>query len=293
MRITDQHLEHWVEHGYVVVEPFLTPEELKAARANLLRYVPTAEELAATPERYPWVFEEAERLQTEFPFVGTALNNISTHPELISFVERALGTRDVLLSQAAMWAKYAGTGDFEQSMHLDYEGNTLVVPRDDGPFRQVNAILYYTEMTEEMGPTCVVDRKHTREEPLWPPFRPRKKYPHLYRREKKILAKAGGLLLFSMTTFHRASEMTAAAGARFSHHMVWRAAAYPFQGYHQWSQFGEKAELQRFVATTTPRQREVLGFPPPGHAYWNDETLAAVALRYPEMDMSPYRAALR
>ena len=39
----------------------------------------------------------------------------------------------------------------------------------------------------------------------------------------------------------------------------------------------------------TPRQREVLGFPRPGDEYWTDETLEAVALRYPRMDMAPYR----
>ncbi|MDB5303422.1 MAG: hypothetical protein JWM97_971, partial [Phycisphaerales bacterium] len=104
MRITNQHLDHLIKHGYALVPGFLTPAELQAARANMLRYVPTAEELSATPERYPWVFEEAESLQTEFPFVGDALNHISTHPELISFVERALGTRNVVLTQSAIWA---------------------------------------------------------------------------------------------------------------------------------------------------------------------------------------------
>jgi hypothetical protein len=47
--------------------------------------------------------------------------------------------------------------------------------------------------------------------------------------------------------------------------------------------------MKRFIERATPRQREVLGFPPPGHPYWNPETLAAVATRYPKMDMSPYR----
>src|ERR1700689_4903157 len=123
VRIKDTDLEHLRQHGYVLVPDFLTPAELAAARRNMLRYVPTPEELSATPERYPWIFEEAERLQTEFPFTGDALNHIPTHPELVSFVERALGTSQVMLSQSAIWAKYAGTGDFEQALHLDYEGN--------------------------------------------------------------------------------------------------------------------------------------------------------------------------
>jgi hypothetical protein len=206
-------------------------------------------------------------------------------------VSRLLGTERVLLSQAAIWAKYAGTGDFEQGLHLDYQGNTLVVPRDDGDYRQVNMILYYTDVDETLGPTFVVSQEHTRDLPLWPTHRTRKKDPTLYRNERPVLAKAGDLLIFGMRTWHRAGEMTAESGARLSHHLVYRAAAHGFQGYHQWSRFGEKKELQHFIERATPRQRETIGFPPPGDPYWTDETLGAVALRYPNMDLRPYRRA--
>src|SRR5437764_11378444 len=177
MRIPLEIDQQLVRHGYAAVPDFLTSDELAAARRNMLRYFPTPEELAATPERYTSILEDPEHVQIEFPFAGDALNDIATHPELIALVERLLGTREVLLSQSAIWAKYAGTGDFEQEMHLDYQGNTLVVPRDDGPFRQVNMILYYTDVTPDMGPTCVVSKRHSRELALWPPFRTRKKDP--------------------------------------------------------------------------------------------------------------------
>jgi ectoine hydroxylase-related dioxygenase (phytanoyl-CoA dioxygenase family) len=220
-------------------------------------------------------------------------SSTSTHPRLIELVEHLLGTRDLLLSQAAVWAKYAGTGDFEQGLHLDYQGNTLVVPRDDGDYRQVNMILYYTDVPADLGPTYVVSQEKTRALPLWPTHRTRKKDPNLYKHERPILANAGDLLVFSMRTWHRASEMTADAGVRFSHHFVWRAAAHHFQGYQQWSSKGESEDLQRFVSRATPRQREVLGFPRPGHPYWNDDMLSAVALRYPQMDLAPYRKPIR
>src|SRR5438093_4641916 len=255
----------------------------------MLRYVPTAEELTATPERYSWVFDEAEHLQTEFPFSGQALNHVSTHPEIIDFVSRLLGTRRVVLSQAAIWAKYAGTGDFEQGLHLDYQGNTLVAPRDDGDYRQVNMIVYYTDVDDTLGPTYVVSQEHTRDLPLWPTHRTRKKDPALYRNERPVLAKAGDLLIFGMRTWHRAGAVTAVAGTRFSHHLVYRAADHGFQGYQLWSRLGEKQELQAFLERATPRQRAAIGFPAPGDSYWNAETLAAVALRYPKMDMAPYR----
>ena len=288
-KITEQHTAHLLRHGYAIVPNFLDAREIEAARANFLRYFPTAEELAATPERYGSILEDPEHLQVEFPFAGDALNDVSTHPQLIAFVERLLGTRDVMLSQAAIWAKYAGTGDFEQGLHLDYQGNTLVVPRDEGDYRQVNMILYYGDVEPEMGPTYVVSQEKTKHLPMWPTHRTRKKDPQLYKDERPVLAQAGTLFIFSMKTWHRASNIEADFGARFSHHLVWRSGAHNFAGYHLWSRMGENPELQRFVERATPRQREVLGFPTPGDAYWTEETLAAVALRYPKMDLAPYR----
>jgi ectoine hydroxylase-related dioxygenase (phytanoyl-CoA dioxygenase family) len=288
VRVTDKQIEQYLRHGYVIVSGFLSSDEVATARQNLLQYFPTAEELSATPQRYGPIFEDPEHLQVEFPFIGDALNHVSTHPEIVAFVERILGTRDILLSQAAIWAKYAGTGDFDQGLHLDYQGNTLVVPRDDGAFRQVNMILYYTDVTEDLGPTYVVAQEKTRDLPLWPTHRPRKKNAPLYEHERPVLANAGDLLIFSMRTWHRASDITADSGVRFSHHLVYRAAQHNFQGYHLWSQHGENPELQRFIERSTPRQRELLGFPPAGHKYWNDETIAAVQLRYPKMDLRPY-----
>ena len=152
-------------------------------------------------------------------------------------------------------------------------------------------ILYYTDVDETLGPTYVVSQEKTADLPLWPTHRPRKKNTALYQLERPILAKAGDLLIFSMRTWHRASAITAdqAAYAVFASLRSGRAAAHGFQGYHQWSQKGESPEMQNFIEHASPRQREVLGFPKPaGDAYWNDETLAAVKLRYPQMDTSPY-----
>lgn len=285
MRITDKHVAQLHHHGYAIVPNFLTPAELAKAQTSVLRYFPSVDELEATPERYASILEEPHHLQVEFPFAADTLNDISTHPEIVSFVERLLGTPDVLLSQAAIWAKYAGTGDFEQGLHLDYQGNTLVVPRDDGAYRQVNMILYYTDVDGELGPTHVVSQENTKELPLWPTHRTRKKDTALYKLEKPVLAAAGDLLIFSMRTWHRASDLTADRGARFSHHLVYRAAEHPFQGYHHYSQMGEKPEMGAFIAKATARQREVVGFPPMDSAYWNEETHAAVKLRYPGIEL--------
>src|SRR5947209_6125068 len=88
MPITDEQLQHYLKHGYVILPDFLSADELAAARENLYRYYPSAEELAATPERYGGLMDEAEQLQNEFPFAGDALNDVSTHPHIIDFVEQ-------------------------------------------------------------------------------------------------------------------------------------------------------------------------------------------------------------
>ena len=293
MRFTDVHQGLLLRHGHVLVPGFLSKGEVAQAMENVARYFPDAGELAARPERYPFVHEDPEHLQIEFPFAGNVLNDVTTRPEVIKLVEKLLGTTEIRLSQAALWAKYAGTGDFEQGLHLDYQGNTLVVPRDDGAYRQVNMILYYTDVPIDLGPTYVVSQERTPDVPLWPTHRTRKMSPKLYKDERPVLAAAGDLLVFSMRTWHRASQMTADHGVRFTHHMVWRAAEHGFQGYHHYPKQGEDPQLQEFIATCAPRQREVLGFPKPGDPYWNDETLAAVKLRYPKMDMRPYRDAVK
>ena len=89
MRITDEHLARWRRHGYVVVPNLLTEAELPAIQANVRRYFPTDEEYRAAPERYPNVGG-----WRELPFAGDALNDLATHPELVSFAERVIGTKE-------------------------------------------------------------------------------------------------------------------------------------------------------------------------------------------------------
>jgi len=289
MRLPASHHKQLIDHGFTVIPNVLGRAELKKARQGMARYFPSVEELEATPERYGFIYDDPENLQVEFPFADDGLNDLATDADLIRFVQKLLGTDDIRLAQSAIWAKYAGLGHYEQGLHLDYQGNTLVVPRDDGDYRQVNMILYYTDVTVDLGPTCVVSKTKADDLPLWPTHRWRKTSPALYEKEQPVVVKAGSMLVFSMRTWHRASAMTAEAGVRFSHHFVWRSAAHDFQGYHQYSKHGENEDLQAFIQRATPMQREVLGFPKPGDAYWNAETLAAVALRYPNMDMTPYR----
>jgi ectoine hydroxylase-related dioxygenase (phytanoyl-CoA dioxygenase family) len=283
--ITDEHIAHWRRHGYVIVPDFLTPEELAEGQAALRRHFPTWEEHKENPERYRgltgWI---------EFPFAGMALNNITTHPALIDFVSGVLGTEDVFITQAILWAKYAGVGEWEQAHHMDFGNNTLVVPRDEGEFRQVPMILYYSDVTVDLGATRVVSQEVTADHGVWPLVIRKDDRPEVYEAEVPVTVTAGSLMIYSMRTFHRGSAFAPGAeGARFSHHIVWRRAGFEWMGWRPFPREGNDPNMAAFLTQATPRQRSVLGFPAPGHPYWTAETVAGVAARYPGMDMGPYR----
>jgi hypothetical protein len=90
---------------------------------------------------------------------------------------------------------------------------------------------------------------------------------------------------------HRGAAMTEPRGARFTMHLNYRTAAAEWAHRHAWADRSHDPHWYRFVEQAGPRQLELFGFPPPGHAYWTEQTLTGVAQRYPGLDMSPWLAA--
>jgi ectoine hydroxylase-related dioxygenase (phytanoyl-CoA dioxygenase family) len=293
-RITDSQIDAWREDGYAVVPDVLTGDELAAARENVSRYFPTAEEYARAPERYPHLGASAEAEQIEFPFVGDALNDVTVHPEILSLAERALGTEDIALVISLVWAKYAGARAYEQDLHADFlYGYDLLYPRDDGDYPLLLVFVYYEDVTADLGPTHVVSRRETRDLLLVPNKRTREEAPGLYAHERAVTVPAGSALLLTESTFHRGSALRAPGGARFAHFLGFRAARHAWMGWLSPTlrQYQARDDMDRFIQRASPRQRRLIGIPPPGHEYWNEQTIAGVGARYPAMDMSPYRVA--
>jgi hypothetical protein len=295
VRISAEHYDHYVAHGYAIVPRFINERTLDRVREEIAMYTPDAHEIAATPRRYKALLKDPGLLQWDFPFVGDAINWISVDEELLKFAESILGVDDVILMQSILWAKYAGTANFDQELHLDFDENTLVYPRGDSGFDQILMLIYYTDITPDMGPTYVVDwqdgEPSVPADDFWPNYRGRDRYPELYAKEHPVTTEAGTLLIMSIRTFHRGSAITAASGARFTHHLGFCSAAHPWLGrYRQWPHFGTEPAMAKFLVEATPRQRSAIGFPPPGHSYWNHDTLRGVAKRYPGIDLTAYAA---
>ena len=215
------------------------------------------------------------------------LNDLTLHPKLVGFALRALGTDRILLSHSEILSKYADTTDFDQDMHCDYRNNTLVVPSLDD-IDQVASITYYSDVTVDLGPTRVLkfsESAQWSDKPSWK----RDEAPELFDLEHSVTLPAGSILLYTMKTYHRGSAFTAAAGARYSHHIAFQRATNTWAGWRSFPALGGQPILERTLVALSADQRSMVGFPVPGDPYWTAGTIAAVQERYPDMDMSAYQ----
>jgi hypothetical protein len=235
------------------------------------------------------------------PFGSVELGLLAVHPRIVTLARALLGDDDLRLYSAEAWAKYTGAADYDQDLHRDYLNHTLLVPSP--LFRQLELFVYLVDVPDDLGPPHFVPRKHTAELPPVPNWFPRSRdrapesrfeadaRPDLYEREVSAAGPAGTVVAFEPGTVHRGTALSAPRGARYTMHLSFRPATIDWAQRHAWADRSFDPNWTSFVARATPEQLALFGFPPPGHPYWTDETLAGVALRYPGFDVGPYRAA--
>ena len=288
--ISEEDYEHWLKHGYVVVR-LLDNDTLASVLDDVYDYFPSWEEYERRPKRYAALLATATGTlgpRVAFPFAGTAINSVSTHPELLAFARRVMGVERIMITHSLLIAKYAGARDYDQDLHVDYGNNTLVYPKPDTAIVDLPSITYYSDVTIDLGPTYLVPQEFTRGTSLEPRHRSREDFPDLYHHEIPLTVEAGSTVIYSMNTFHRGSAMRAKEGLRFSHHTGFKASGLTWCGQVTFQHQGGTPEMDNFLETATPAQRELVGFPPIGDPYWDEVTLAGVAARYPKMDVEPY-----
>jgi hypothetical protein len=235
---------------------------------------------------------DSHRVMPRFPFEDAALNAIVVHDRIIDLAEQLLGHSDLRLYQAMLSAKYgqAALSD-EQLLHVDYGNHTLVVPRHEPGFQQLEMFVYLSDVTAETAATRVVSRRLTPHIPVERTYLSQTEYADLYEAEVPAVGPAGSILAYRPDVYHRGVRMTAPGAARFMLHVSYKPAGTDWLGTHGLPSAGEDMSWYRFVQHATERQLTVLGFPAPGSPYWTDETLAGVAARYPMLDLSPWRKA--
>jgi len=279
------HAAELTDQGYTIIEGFLSTEQLAETQAAGLGITPHWTGYDDTVDEEPPYFLEF----ADFP--SRIQRNVMSR-ELIDMMIDAIGTTDLRMSLSFLWFRYAGQPWEEQELHSDLMNNSLVYPRNDNGYRQVEGILYYTDVTADLSPTRVLPNNVDMLHPGEPYLRPRGEYAHLYEQEVTVEVPAGSLLLYNMTTLHRGGAFTAAEGHRISHHFVYRSAASDWTQWRGWGAQGAKPEMVSLLSQIGPRERHVFGFPLPGDPYWTTGMIRGVAMRYPDMDMTPYQQAL-
>jgi hypothetical protein len=275
------------ERGYTVVEGFLSPEELRAAQNALWLHFPTPDEFFSDPSAHARYLGDQFGGVEEFPYRSWDLNRLAFHPDLVDAAERYLGTVDLHLYKVELWAKYAGAVNYEQPLHRDYGSHSLVVPRDDGRFQQLTTFVFLSDVTMEDGPTRIVPHDRGKDVPYTPLYL---QFGEMAAEEVAVTGPAGSLFAYRSDILHRGSDLTGQGRSRFSILADYQVRGTTWGGKMAWPKQSPQ-RWAKLVPQCTVRERDLFGFPRPGHEYWTDQTVADVALRYPGIDMSPYRPA--
>jgi hypothetical protein len=216
-----------------------------------------------------------------FPLPGrSALNNLFVHPRLIEFARLALGDDDLRIYQAAVWGKWAGAINYEQPLHQD--GNhSLLPPRMEPGFWHLESFLYLSDVDEDCAPPRLVPRS-----------RSDVAYDDLYAHEVVATGERGSLLAYRSDVWHRGTDFARADASRFVLVAAFRPAVADWFGYDAFPRLGLDSTFRSFAAGKTPEELALFGVPRPGHAYWNEATVAGLSARYPGLDVAPWRDAL-
>jgi len=312
-RATDDEVETWRTHGWVLLDGLVAAEDIDAATDDLCLLFPSSEEYHADPEgvtrrwrgssadpveEWLWPEEgpgfrgEQHRWGAEFPFPGSgALNRLCVHPSIVDFAERALGAEDIRIYQTQASAKYAGLTNYEQPMHTD-RNHSWLPAGDRAPWWNLQGFLYLSDVDDRDNPTRLVsvrDSAHVR--PTHPVVMPDRD-PDLYAAERRAAGVRGSFLAYRNEVFHRGAPFESEGTARFLMALAFKRAGQDWIAYDQAQSRSTGPEWTRFVEGCSPRQLALFGFPPPGHPVWDEPLLSATAVRYPLLDLAPWRHAL-
>lgn len=310
---TDDEVKKWQEHGWVLLEGLVGPEEVDEATEDLHKVFPSTTEYHADPEgvterwkghpakpkeEYVWPEDgpgfraDQQRWMGAFPFGGSGkLDRLCVHRSIVNFAERALGSTEIRLYQAHASAKYSGLTNYEQPMHTD-RNHSWLPAIGEAPWWNLEGFLYLSDVTDEENPTRMVSVRDTVGIKSPYPITLPKFDPEIYEQEVSAPGMRGSYLAYRSDVWHRGAAFGAARTARFVVALAFKRAGQDWIGYDQQQSRSTGPEWTTFVENSTPRELELFGFPPPGHQIWSKKLLDDTAVRYPKLDLSPWLQAL-
>src|SRR3954447_15804504 len=168
MRVPDRCVADLRQRGYLVFEDFLAADELAAAQDALWLHYPRPDQYFADPAAHAWLAADQWAGIVRGPLRSWSLYRLALHSDLLDPEARFLGSDDLRLYEAELWAKYAGVVDYDQRHHRDFVNHSLVVPKRSQPATQLLTWILLSDVGEEDGPTKVVPLPVGERVPYWP-----------------------------------------------------------------------------------------------------------------------------
>jgi hypothetical protein len=302
-RFTNKDVETWRRDGIALIRDFFTREEVAAVSADFEtvfeRSAGGDQAMIRKKEGEIGRFHDAQfKMVNAVPFdCSPALNLIGVHPALIAFAKQALRTDAVHLYQCQAWAKFTGDADYDQPFHCDYVNHTLTAPSEDAAKNCVTIFSYFTDVSEEHGPTHYVTRTDSAkvagpEATLdRDPAAQKTLQQALQKYERSSASPAGTAMAYTIDVYHRATNLTAPNGFRYAVMACFKKTGDESIGFHAW-QFHHTQPWHHIFEHASPEQLACFGVQPPGDPFWTETTLARAQARYPGWDLTPYRAAV-
>jgi hypothetical protein len=176
-------------------------------------------------------------------------------------------------------------------MHTD-RNHSWLPAKNEPPWWHLETFLYLSDVGAGNAPTHLVPRAASRDRATTVPLFMPDRDPELYAAELPAPGVRGSLLAYRTDVFHRGVDLTAPDSARFILALAFKPTGVDWIGYHSYQSKSTSLDWVKFAEHCTPRELELFGFPPPGHAIWDDALLDATAERYPALDLTPWRDAL-
>lgn len=314
-RFTTESIAVWRRDGAVLLPAFFSAAEINPVADDFellfshfrppCELAPLQDEIgpALSPADHTARISKQAEFNTALPFhCSPALNLIGLHPALIDFAKAALEVSDVRMYQCLAWPKFTGHTDFDQPFHMDYHNHTLTVVGDRAPERTVNFSIYASEVTDSHGAIRYVPRPEG--DLICGALRPNEpvRFQQIALREieRSGAGPMGSVFAYSTDVYHRATNLTAPAGHRYTLFVTYKAAQNDAFYGNPWPGFfdlrtreardgNRKNPAEYIFEHCTPEQLTCLYVPPPGHCFWTKLTLARAQRRWPTWNLEPWR----
>jgi phytanoyl-CoA dioxygenase PhyH len=285
----------WERDGWCVIPAVIPEGDLAAAQNAMTRLFPTAEEMdsgVVNERTEPWR-TTFDAKWPEFPYRSRSLNRLQSLPAVLELATSFLGTDDLRLYGSVITAKYANqSSGYNQLLHADFPNHSILVPRLDDRYPQLELFIYLTDVTAANGATRMVSLRKTAHVPVEQHTLSYADFPELYDDPGVAEGPAGSIVAYRPDVYHRSVDVAGPGARRIMMHASYRHADAEWSQYQAWAFKGFSTEWHNFVQASGPTELALLGFPKPGHPYWTGDTIRRVNARYPGLDMTPWLAAL-